>query len=124
MHPFLPSALLALAALLSPASAQISTAPEYLRIRVEAEPGSQVILCFGPELASPLALPGFSGLLVLDPRTMVCLPGSPVDMQGVSVSMIPVGAWPSAWSRLYFQAGILSPRDPASGQLRLPVRAR
>lgn len=123
MHPFLPSALLALAALLSPASAQISTAPEYLRIRVEAEPGSQVLLFFGPELAPPLALPGFTGLLALDPRTLICLPGSPVDMQGVSLSVIPVGAWPSAWSRPYYQVGIKSPRDTGSGGLRPPVIA-
>jgi hypothetical protein len=124
MSKFLPAALLALAALLAPASAQTSPAPQVVRIRVEAQPGDQVLLFLGPSLAPPIALPGFTGLLALDPLVMLAVPGAPVDAQGVSLTVLPVSTWPSAWPLPYFQAGIVSPRDAASGQLRPPTRLR
>jgi hypothetical protein len=114
------AALIAVAAAVRPAVAQVAATTDpvgYIRVRVLAQPDDLVLLFLAPSLGSPIPLPGFQGLLALDPSALVCMAGAPVDSLGISDTLLP-----NAWLGCWLQAGIRSPRDPASGQLQSPRR--
>lgn len=93
-----------------------------LRIAVQTQAGDVVLLLLSPSLAPPTQLPGFEGLLALDPYIMVVAPGAPTDATGLSVTVLPLPGFVGL--HLHLQPAIRSPRDPASGQLRAPRRLR
>ena len=118
--------LFALAALCpaerAPAQSTGELSESILRIVVQAQPGDVVLLLLSPSLGTPTQLPGFQGLLALDPGIMVVAPGAPTDATGLSVTVLPLPGF--VGMHLHLQPAIRSPRDPASGHLQPPRRLR
>ena len=106
----------------APAQSTGELSESLLRIVVQAQPGDVVLLLLSPSLGAPTQLPGFQGLLALDPGIMVVAPGAPTDATGLSVTVLPLPGF--VGMHLHLQPAIRSPRDPASVHLQAPRRLR